>query len=404
MPEPEKHKKVRSNKDKPGQTDSERSFLNISSVSFKVPASLNLKLFSCVGKKQRHKHKIKSKNDNKLKFILIDAENIEQNTLLIPHHTINKNSSVNAITPGTLISFLKKFNLQFNFISPKAKPSKINFNQESLSRQNFSSNLILIDCRFEYEFQGGSIRNSINIPDPSLIEHIFIKNRKLFCFNQFRFLFANQRGKTLDIEMFEEIKEQFLNSVSVRHHSPKNKQRTKKGNRCLSMRVKRTTDLKRGSYYYKEAKQDKEIITMAKPNQPISFDPANLIFRSQEVPLHKAQKAKRQRKKLDSLIIVFYCEFSSKRAPSCYSHLRHLDRMENMERYPYVYYPNIYLLEGGYSQFVTLNNKYCLGEGQKYQKMLDKQFRGKYLKENTKLNKIWDSIRKGERRQDASFY
>lgn len=49
-------------------------------------------------------------------------------------------------------------------------------------------------------------------------------------------------------------------------------------------------------------------------------------------------------------IIVFHCEYSQKRGPKLWSALRQLDRNANleMERYPQLYYPEMYLLEGGY--------------------------------------------------------
>ena len=67
-------------------------------------------------------------------------------------------------------------------------------------------------------------------------------------------------------------------------------------------------------------------------------------------------------------IIIFHCEFSSERAPSLYvstftratvsiasrSSLRYLrseDRSIHEHAYPQLYYPEIYLLEGGYKAF-----------------------------------------------------
>lgn len=45
-------------------------------------------------------------------------------------------------------------------------------------------------------------------------------------------------------------------------------------------------------------------------------------------------------------IIVFYCEFSSQRAPNMYCLTRRLDR--EMNEYPNVKLPNIFVLNGGY--------------------------------------------------------
>ncbi|XP_050313650.1 M-phase inducer phosphatase-like [Anthonomus grandis grandis] len=50
-------------------------------------------------------------------------------------------------------------------------------------------------------------------------------------------------------------------------------------------------------------------------------------------------------------ILVFHCEFSSERGPNLYRHLRKEDRTRNMSDYPFLHYPEIYLLEGGYKKF-----------------------------------------------------
>jgi len=53
----------------------------------------------------------------------------------------------------------------------------------------------------------------------------------------------------------------------------------------------------------------------------------------------------------DKLCIVFHCEFSSHRGPKSYKRVRASDRRLNEPNYPDLYYPEMYLLEGGYKQF-----------------------------------------------------
>jgi rhodanese-related sulfurtransferase len=79
----------------------------------------------------------------------------------------------------------------------------------------------------------------------------------------------------------------------------------------------------------------------------------------------------------DKTIIIFHCEFSSKRGPAGYvrkaaaacasraytsltrtththcriRHLRGLDREANIDRHPKTCYPHVYLLRGGYKEF-----------------------------------------------------
>jgi len=36
---------------------------------------------------------------------------------------------------------------------------------------------LVIDCRFDYEYQGGHINNAINITDPEVMKDFFLKDR-----------------------------------------------------------------------------------------------------------------------------------------------------------------------------------------------------------------------------------
>jgi rhodanese-related sulfurtransferase len=53
----------------------------------------------------------------------------------------------------------------------------------------------------------------------------------------------------------------------------------------------------------------------------------------------------------EKLCLVFHCEFSSHRGPKSYKRIRSNDRKINESFYPDLYYPEMYLLEGGYKQF-----------------------------------------------------
>ncbi|KAF8326000.1 uncharacterized protein EI90DRAFT_3018747 [Cantharellus anzutake] len=65
-------------------------------------------------------------------------------------------------------------------------------------------------------------------------------------------------------------------------------------------------------------------------------------------------------------ILVFHCEFSVKRAPtlrplfsSSAKHLRSKDRSMNGHVYPNIHYPELYILEGGYSSYFNRFSDYC---------------------------------------------
>eukprot|EP00184_Porphyridium_aerugineum_P008073 CAMPEP_0184693546 /NCGR_PEP_ID=MMETSP0313-20130426/1731_1 /TAXON_ID=2792 /ORGANISM="Porphyridium aerugineum, Strain SAG 1380-2" /LENGTH=364 /DNA_ID=CAMNT_0027151641 /DNA_START=638 /DNA_END=1732 /DNA_ORIENTATION=+ len=60
-----------------------------------------------------------------------------------------------------------------------------------------------------------------------------------------------------------------------------------------------------------------------------------------------------------NIMIIFYCEFSSERAPRMYELLRRKDRKYNQDCYPQLSYPNIYVVEGGYRAFVAQYPSMC---------------------------------------------
>jgi len=71
----------------------------------------------------------------------------------------------------------------------------------------------------------------------------------------------------------------------------------------------------------------------------------------------------------DKLCLVFHCEFSSHRGPKSYKRIRSSDRKINESNYPDLYYPEMYLLEGGYKQFFKDFPELC--EPQAYVEMKD---------------------------------
>ncbi|KAJ2744942.1 m-phase inducer phosphatase [Coemansia sp. BCRC 34301] len=72
------------------------------------------------------------------------------------------------------------------------------------------------------------------------------------------------------------------------------------------------------------------------------------------------------------VVVVLHCEYSLQRAPSMASHLRRRDREVNMHRYPYLHYPEIYVLKGGYRNFFSFHKTLC--EPQSYVEMNDQAY------------------------------
>lgn len=72
-------------------------------------------------------------------------------------------------------------------------------------------------------------------------------------------------------------------------------------------------------------------------------------------------------------LVIFHCEFSLLRGPTLACHLRKLDRVHNSERYPYLSYPDIVVLEGGYKRFFEAYRNMC--RPQAYVSMKDNNHR-----------------------------
>ena len=72
-----------------------------------------------------------------------------------------------------------------------------------------------------------------------------------------------------------------------------------------------------------------------------------------------------------NVCIIFHCEFSQNRGPTLMRMFREHDRTQNFKNYPYLDYPNIFLLQGGYRKFYNDFPDLCVGG---YVQMRDTKF------------------------------
>uniref|UniRef100_A0A8C6EFH7 M-phase inducer phosphatase n=1 Tax=Microcebus murinus TaxID=30608 RepID=A0A8C6EFH7_MICMU len=71
------------------------------------------------------------------------------------------------------------------------------------------------------------------------------------------------------------------------------------------------------------------------------------------------------------IILIFHCEFSSERGPRMCRFIRERDRAAN--DYPSLYYPEMYVLKGGYKEFFPQHPNFC--EPQDYRPMNHEAFK-----------------------------
>ncbi|XP_064600140.1 M-phase inducer phosphatase-like isoform X2 [Liolophura sinensis] len=93
-------------------------------------------------------------------------------------------------------------------------------------------------------------------------------------------------------------------------------------------------------------------------------------------------------------ILIFHCEFSSERGPNLSRFLRNMDRGQNKEVYPQLYYPEIYLLDGGYKNFFETQKQYCVP--QTYMPMHHQDYKEELRKFRIK-SKSWAGEKKSSR-------
>lgn len=87
------------------------------------------------------------------------------------------------------------------------------------------------------------------------------------------------------------------------------------------------------------------------------------IYRKKEISIFLQKYAKEYSKESRPKILIFHCEFSQKRGPELCAYLRDLDRQLNQDAYPQLTFPELYILEGGYSKFYPMFIQYCSPQG-----------------------------------------
>ncbi|XP_051701219.2 M-phase inducer phosphatase 2 isoform X2 [Oryctolagus cuniculus] len=96
-------------------------------------------------------------------------------------------------------------------------------------------------------------------------------------------------------------------------------------------------------------------------NLPLERDAENFLLQSPIVPCSLDKR----------IILIFHCEFSSERGPRMCRFIRERDRAAN--EYPSLFYPEMYILKGGYKEFFPQHPNFC--EPQDYRPMNHEAFK-----------------------------
>ncbi|XP_060870858.1 M-phase inducer phosphatase 3-like [Metopolophium dirhodum] len=100
----------------------------------------------------------------------------------------------------------------------------------------------------------------------------------------------------------------------------------------------------------------------------------NIFTKEQLIKDYTEDKLGKKSNKTDKInvkrnVLIFHCEFSSERGPSLSRYLRNADRENNSMCYPYLDYPEMYLLDGGYCKFYSQHSRLCVPSS--YRSMFD---------------------------------
>lgn len=259
--------------------------------------------------------------------------------------------------------------------------------------RNIDPKVFIIDCRFAYEFRGGHIKGAINISDPKVIELLFIENYYLFSNNEFLRYFSTFKDTSLNSVKSETIVGSFKKHMNEeRLHKNREIQKSKPLNTIKRLH---TSSLVSSSLIM----ENNSALTKINHRQTdTSLDPDFKTHRDAKATIKNINSRPKPgnsiKTNVTDITIILYCEFSSKRAPDMYNHLRKLDRKANAANYPKLYYDNLYLLENGYSGYVSSHKHLCTGDKGRYVKMVDPKFDAEFKRSNKLLNRQWSAYNK----------
>ena len=207
--------------------------------------------------------------------------------------------------------------------------------------------LVVIDCRYFYEYEGGHIRGAINVSSPLVADHLFKTRKDLMFDERFLDLLLSTEGREVSIEDIERM-----------------------AACCATDRLGLDAGIR------PRAKTTGQSPAKRNSGAKVAGDDDFKLAVSQVVP-----------------VIILHCEFSSQRGPNIFRHIRSVDRGYN--RYPELSFPQLFVLKGGYEVFVREFGNAC-SPNNAYRPMLCRDWKQVMRVQESKVADEWKAIKKSK--------
>lgn len=195
-------------------------------------------------------------------------------------------------------------------------------NQSMINNSSLPHKLLILDCRFYFEYIGGHINTAINIGSPLVMSALFSKYRSYLQNSNFFEQILALEGRQVEVEDLEHALDRALKKS-------KNSLISAGDTGCYDSPL--LLEESAGESQYSTIGSNSQMQGMFSRTLPRTCIP----------------------------VIVFHCEFSSKRAPSSWRCARSIDRELNSARYPHLDFPQMYILKDGYCKFVSESGFLC---------------------------------------------
>ncbi|XP_041123845.1 M-phase inducer phosphatase 1-like isoform X3 [Polyodon spathula] len=201
---------------------------------------------------------------------------------------------------------------------------------------------LIIDCRYPYEYKGGHIRGSLNLHSESQLLAALLQEPTLSR--------SSPRAKLQESPSTQVMLQDNPPVKPILPDSPSTtapEQESPPTRTALQESPPTRTALQ-------ESPPTRTALQESPPARTALQESPSTPATSKESALGRITV---QDSSTPRTLLIFHCEFSSERGPRLCRFIRKIDR--NLNVYPQLYYPEIYILKGGYKEFYTLFQSLC---------------------------------------------